>query len=415
MTRMIRMIGVLASFALLFSAGAAWAQDWPQWRGPNRDGKVTGFTVPKTWPKTLTQKWTAAVGTGVSSPVLVGDKLYAFGRIGGDEVTTCLDAATGKPVWQDKYATAAVGSPANAYGGPRSTPAVAEGKIYTLGVNGTVSCLDAATGMEVWRKNTGEKPQFSTSMSPLVADGKCFVFLKALTAFDSVSGDVKWTGPSGTPYGSPVLMTVAGTKQLVAPTENSLAGVNLMDGKVAWQVKLPGGYSSNYPTPIIDGQTVIYNSPGKGAGGSSMALKIEKKDDAFTTTELWKGTGAYQYNTPVLKDGLLFGLSGSRTFFCMDAKTGKALWTDNTPRGEAGGVFSAGSVILAWTGPASFKGKGEKVSGDSELVAFEANGTGYKEIANYKLSPGSGLALPIIAGNRLYLKGNSEVTLWTIE
>ncbi len=73
MTRMIRMIGVLASFALLFSAGAAWAQDWPQWRGPNRDGKVTGFTVPKTWPKTLTQKWTAAVGTGVSSPVLVGD------------------------------------------------------------------------------------------------------------------------------------------------------------------------------------------------------------------------------------------------------------------------------------------------------------------------------------------------------
>ncbi len=345
----------------------------------------------------------------------MGDKLYAFGRIGGDEVTTCLDAATGKPVWQDKYATAAVGSPANAYGGPRSTPAVAEGKIYTLGVNGTVSCLDAATGMEVWRKNTGEKPQFSTSMSPLVADGKCFVFLKALTAFDSVSGDVKWTGPSGTPYGSPVLMTVAGTKQLVAPTENSLAGVNLMDGKVAWQVKLPGGYSSNYPTPIIDGQTVIYNSPGKGAGGSSMALKIEKKDDAFTTTELWKGTGAYQYNTPVLKDGLLFGLSGSRTFFCMDAKTGKALWTDNTPRGEAGGVFSAGSVILAWTGPASFKGKGEKVSGDSELVAFEANGTGYKEIANYKLSPGSGLALPIIAGNRLYLKGNSEVTLWTIE
>jgi outer membrane protein assembly factor BamB len=413
MSRTIRMIGVPASFALLLSA--VWAQDWPQWRGPNRDNKVVGFTAPKVWPKELTKKWTATVGTGVSSPVLVGDKLYTFGRIGAEEVITCLDAATGKPVWEDKYATAAVAKPANAYGGPRSTPAVAEGKIYTLGVNGTVSCLDAGSGKEVWRKSTGEKPQFSTSMSPLVADGKCFVFLQALTAFDIASGDVKWMGPSGTPYGSPVLMTVAGTKQLVAPTENSLAGVNLMDGKVAWQVKLSGGYSSNYPTPIIDGQTVIYSSPGKGGGGSSMALKIEKKDDKFTATELWKGPGAYQYSTPVLKDGLLFGLSGSRTFFCMDANTGKVLWTDTTPRGEAGGVLNAGAVILAWTGPASFKGKGENVAGDSELLAFEPNGTAYKEVAKYKLSPGSGLAYPIIAGNRVYVKGNSDVTLWTIE
>jgi outer membrane protein assembly factor BamB len=413
MSRTIRMIAVLASFALMLSA--VWGQDWPQWRGPNRDNKVEGFTAPKTWPKELTKKWTATVGTGVSSPVLVGEKLYAFGRIGGEEVTTCLDAATGKPLWEEKYKTDAVKAPAASYGGPRSTPAVAGGKIYTLGVNGTVSCLDASSGKEIWRKKTGEKPQFSTSMSPLVADGKCIVFLDNLTAFDAASGDVKWQGPSGAPYGSPVLMTVAGTKQLVAPTENSLAGVNLADGKVLWQVKLPGGYSSNYPTPIIDGQTVIYNSPGKGGGGSSMALKVEKKDDKFIATELWKGPGAYQYSTPVLKDGLLFGLSGSRTFFCMDAKAGKVLWTDTTPRGEAGGVLNAGSVILAWTGPASFKSKGENVPGDSEFVAFEPNGAAYKEIAKYKLSPGSGLAYPIVAGNRIYVKGNNDLTLWTIE
>ena len=147
-----------------------------------------------------------------------------------------------------------------------------------------------------------------------------------------------------------------------------------------------------------------------------MALNIDKKDDKFTATELWKGTGAYQYNTPVLKDGLLFGLSGGRTFFCMDAKTGKVLWTDDTPRGEADGVFNAGSMILAWTGPASFKGKGENVPGDSKVRGiFESNGAAYKEIAKYKLSPGSGLAHPIIAGNRVYVKGNNEITLWTID
>jgi outer membrane protein assembly factor BamB len=420
MTKAIRASGVLAGFALLLGAAGARAQDWPQWRGPNRDGKLAGFTAPRAWPKTLTQKWTATVGTGVSSPVLVGDKLYAFGRIGGDEVTTCLDAATGKPLWQDKNSTTAIGGPASGYGGPRSTPAVADGKIYTLGVHGTVSCLDAASGKEVWRKDTGEEPQFATSMSPLVADGKCVVFLDALTAFDVTSGEVKWKGPSGTPYGSPVLMTVDGTKQVVTPTTNSLVGVGLADGKVLWQTKLPAGkYTVNYSTPIIDGQTVIYGSPSKGSGTSS-ALHIEKKGDSFTATELWKSTGTYQYNTPVLKDGLLFGLSLDKTFFCMDGKTGKVLWTDDTPRGEAGGVLNAGSVILALTGPAAAGGKGkgkgsETAAGDSELVAFEPSSAGYKEVAKYKLSPGTGLAYPLVAGNRVYVKGNTELTLWTID
>jgi len=203
-----RVTNMLASCVLVvLSAADIWAQDWPQWRGPNRDNKVEGFTVPKAWPETLTKKWSATVGTGVSSPALVGDKLYAFGRIDGDEVTTCLNATTGKVVWQEKYSTAAVEGAARGYGGPRSTPAVSEGKVYTLGVNGTLSCLDAATGQIVWRKGSGEPPRFYTSASPLIADGKCIVFGSALTAFDVTSGEVKWKGPGGTPYGSPVLMT----------------------------------------------------------------------------------------------------------------------------------------------------------------------------------------------------------------
>src|SRR6476660_3914953 len=112
-------IGSLVALALVLGARSATAQDWPQWRGPHRDGKVEGFTPPKAWPKTLSEKWSATVGSGVSSPVLVGDKLYVFGRIGGEEVTTCLDAGTGKVVWQDKYDTPAVGGAAKGYGGPR--------------------------------------------------------------------------------------------------------------------------------------------------------------------------------------------------------------------------------------------------------------------------------------------------------
>ena len=164
-------------------------------------------------------------------------------------------------------------------------------------------------------------------------------------------------------------------------------------------------------------ETVIYESPTKGTG-TSMALKIEKKENAFTATEVWKGTGCYQYNTPVLKDGLLFGLSSNKMFFCADAKSGKVLWTDDTPRGETGGLINAGSVILALTGPASGGGKGrgsETATGDLELTAFEPSSAAYKEVAKYKLSPGAGLAYPVVVGNRVYGKGNSEVTLWTID
>jgi outer membrane protein assembly factor BamB len=401
-----RTVGVLAGCLLLLSAGDVSAQDWPQWRGPNRDNKVTGFAAPTAWPKALTQKWTATVGQGESSPVLVGDKVYVCGREGNQEVTTCLNADSGKVVWQDKYKAQAVTGPASRFPGTRSTPAVADGKVCTLGVAGVVSCLDAASGKVVWRKDTGSWPQFYTSSSPLIVDGKCVVYVGALTAFDLATGEPKWQWTGGeTPYGSPVLMTADGVKQVVTPSASSVVGVALADGKLLWQFKFKGsGYSVSYGTPIIDGQTVIYVAPGGRKGpGSTMAFKVQKKGDTFATTEVWKTKQlAYQYNTPVLKGGLLFGLSPSKTFFCADAKTGKVLWTDTTPRGEAGAVLNAGSVLLALTG-------------SSELVAFEPSAKGYREVAKYRVSTTSGLPSPIIAGNRVYVKGRDSLTLWTIE
>jgi outer membrane protein assembly factor BamB len=410
MTNAKRMVGVMAGCALLLSAGSVRAQDWPQWRGPHRDGKVTGFTPPQTWPKALTQKWTVTVGDGVSSPVLVGDKVYVFAREGGDEVTLCLDAASGKPLWQDKYAAAKVTGPAAGFKvkftGPRSTPAVAEGKICTLGVGGVVSCLDANTGKVVWRKETRAKPKFYTSSSPLIADGLCVVYVGALTAYDLATGAEKWKWDSGeTPYGSPVLMTADGVKQVVTPTPSSVAGVGLADGKLLWQFKFkPSSYFGSYSTPIIDGQTVIYTATGgRGGPGSTMAYKVEKKGDAFAAKEVWKTKQlAYQYNTPVLKDGLLFGLGTGMQFFCADAKTGKELWTDNLTHGEAGGVVAAGPVIMALTG-------------DSELVVFQPSAKGYMELAKYRVSATTGLPYPVISGNRVFVKGTSALTLWTID
>jgi outer membrane protein assembly factor BamB len=390
-------IGALAAGITLLPSSGVVAADWPQWRGPHRDNKVAGFTTPATWPKELTQKWKTAVGLGDASPALVGNKLYVFTRQGDDEVTTCVDASNGMRVWQDKYAAVAVTGPAGGHAGPRSSPAVAEGKVCTLGVGGVLSCLNAATGKVVWRKDSKAWPAFYTSSSPLIVDGQCIAQLGgrgngSITAYDLNSGAEKWSwtgeGPS---YGSPVLATIDGTKQILALTERSLVGIRVADGKLLLQAPFTGG-RYNMCTPIVDGPTVIC---------SGRAVKLEKQGDGFTANELWKGEPPNQFNTPVLKDGFLYGLSGRRNLFCASEQTGEVLWTDATPRGECGAVLDAGPVLLALTS-------------DAELVAFKPSSKEYTELAKYKVADTPTWAYPVIAGNRIFVKDRESLTLWTL-
>ena len=150
---------------------------------------------------------------------------------------------------------------ASGYPGPRSTPVVAEGKICALGVNGVVSCLDAATGKLVWREDTKTKPKFNTATSPMIVGDKLIVYSAGLTAYYLTDGKIKWEWKSGNPpYGSPNLMTVGGETQIVTPTSSVLAGISL-EGKRLWDVSLPtADYTSSYSTPLIDdGPTIIYD------------------------------------------------------------------------------------------------------------------------------------------------------------
>jgi hypothetical protein len=134
---------------------------------------------------------------------------------------------------------------------------------------------------------------------------------------------------------------------------------------------------------------------------SGRAFKIEKQGDSFAARELWKSESPAPFNTPVLKDGLLFGLSGRRNFFCMNAQTGEVLWTDSTARGECGAVLDAGAVLLALTS-------------DSELVAFQPSNKAYAELARIKVADTPTWAYPIIAENRVFVKDRDSVTLWTL-
>jgi outer membrane protein assembly factor BamB len=413
---------------ILLGASGAGAQDWPQWRGTNRDGKVTGFTAPKTWPKELTKKWSVTVGDGVATPALVGDKLYVFGRQGGDEVVRCLNvAADGKEVWSDKYATDPASGPAGSFPGPRCSPTVAEGKVVTLGVSGVLSCYDAASGKMLWRnedyKGTprqGAVPQFFTSSSPLIVDGLCIAQVGgsskgAIVAFDLAGGKEKWKWDGdGTGYASPVLLTLGGTKAIVAETDGNIVALGSADGKLLWKTAFKVRY--NACTPMVEGQTIIYSGMGRG----TKAVKVEKKGDEVSATDLWSNSeNSVQFNTPVVKNGLVFGISEGNKLFCINAETGKTSWSTALGMGGGGGgggkpgrggmggggygsVVDAGTILFALT-PAG------------QLTVFEPSDKEFKEVAKYKVASGSTYAYPVISGNRVFIKDKDAVTLYTIE
>jgi outer membrane protein assembly factor BamB len=394
---------------LILAAGVVRAADWAQWRGPDRDGSVEGFAAPATWPQALTPTWKVAVGTGCSTPALVGDKLYVFTRQGEDEVVLCLNAGDGKEVWRDAYAAQAVSGAAGRHPGPRSSIAVADGKIVTLGVGGVVSCLDAATGKVAWRKDPFPRvaPRFFTSMSPVIVDGMAIAHVGAagngaLVAFDLNTGGEKWRwATEGPEYASPVVLTVAGTTQVVTLAEKSIAGISLADGKLLWsQPFAPEGRAYNAATPIVDGQTVIY----MGAGRSAHAVKIEKAGDGFAAKEVWTNADAApQFNTPVLNGGALFGLSSRGNLFCVDAATGQTKWVDETSRDRSGfcAMVNAGSVLLA-------------LPSSGELIAFKPATDKYTELAKIKVAESATYAHPVIAGNRIFVKDQDSLALLTI-
>jgi len=400
----------MLSCVILICASCVFAQDWPQWRGVNRDGKVTGFEAPRQWPKELKLRWKTPVGTGDSTPALVGDKLYVFTRQGVEEVTTCLEVERGEEQWMNKYEAQAVTGAAARHPGPRSSPAVADGKVVTLGVGGVLSCLDAATGKVVWRKDPFPKlvPQFFTSTSPIIVDGMAIGHLGgqdngAIIAYDLNTGNEKWRwAGEGPAYSSPALLTVAGTKQLVTLAEKSVVALGVADGKLLWQLPFPTARRAyNAATPIIDGQTVIYTGAGRGA----KAVKVEKQGDGFVANELWSNAElAPQYNTPVLTEGMLFGLTSSGNLYCINAKTGQTAWTDETQRDRSGfgAIVSAGSCLMA-------------LPSSSELIVYKPSDKEYSELAAIKVSETPSYSCPVISGNRIFIKDQDAVTMFVVE
>jgi outer membrane protein assembly factor BamB len=348
------------------------------------------------------------VGEGVSSPVVVGDRVFVFTRQRDDELVLCLDPATGKERWRSEpYPAPYQWWPGEGTfsKGPRSTPTVAGGRVYTAGVSGVLSCFDAGTGQVLWRKGATQPPPYGGPASPLVTGGLCIAHLgcggrddkDGLTAFDAATGEVRWrfADGSGPGYGSPILVELAGERQVVALTSWELLGVSAATGKKLWGIRLNG--SEKDSTPLVYQDLIIFAD----YKDRPRAVRLEKGDRGLTPREVWRGDGPTPYmSSPVLAGDLAFGMSarGRGCFFCLDVRSGKTLWeSGQTPQGFGyASVLRAGGVVLFLTS----KGR---------LVVVKADGSGYKPVAEYRVSDRETWPCPAFLGGRILVRDDSTV------
>ena len=306
-----RVGGLLAGVAVLLIAPVA-AQDWPQWRGPNRDGAIASFNPPSSWPERLARQWQVDVGLGYATPLVVGTRLYLFTRQGEEEVMQALDASSGKPLWRTSYRAPFEmnSSTARHRAGPKSTPAYAGGRLFTLGMSSIVTAFDAATGKQLWQKPaTKAQPAFHTAMSPLVDGDRVIIHVggpgdTALTAFDVATGEPRWRWTGDSPaYGSPIAVELAGTRQIVTFTHKNLVGVSAATGALLWSRPFSTPSDTTSQTPLLHKDTVIQ----AGRENGFVAFRVVRKGDGYATEDVWRTDQVSQHMTNgVAIDGVLY-------------------------------------------------------------------------------------------------------------
>ena len=401
---------ILRTAALQAQAGAA---DWPQWRGTNRDGAAGSFRPPAKWPETLTMKWRHDVGEGYSTPVVVGDTVYAFGRqVGGDnEVVTAFEANTGKQLWQAQYAAPyTVVKAAAGHGmGPKATPAYADGRLFTFGISGILTAFDAKSGKILWQKPApAEGPTFTTSQSPMVDRGLLIVHVGgakggALTAFDPATGNPKWQwsgdGPS---YGSPIIAELGGVRQVVTFTLDNLVGVSAETGEQLWIRPFKAPSQVNAGTPIVVRDMVIVSGQDLGI----TAFRVARQGGTWVTENVWENDALfYRLSNSVIVGNALFGLSPQNRgqFFFIDAATGKTLWTGEPRAADNAAVAKSGNLLLI-------------LKADGQLIVADGSTTSaLTPIRTYKVAEPPTWGAPSFSGTRIFVKDATGVSMWAVE
>jgi outer membrane protein assembly factor BamB len=378
-----------SSFVLLFLVTAAPGADWPQWRGPNRDGVWPEKDLPDRFPDGgLTPRWRRPIGGGYGGIAATAGRVYVMDRVKAPreaERTLCLDAATGRELWTHEYA---VSYGKLDYGnGPRATPTVHDGRVYTYGALGHLHCLDAATGKPIWSRDTvkdfnGRVPTWGHACSPLIDGDRLVVQVggqpdACLVALDRKTGREVWRSLGDRPgYSSPVLATVAGRRQLVYWAAEHLSGLEPATGRVLWQVPHTTEYDVTISDPVCHKDTLLVSDYWTG----SIAVRLGAEGNKPEVVWQGKKPLSLLMATPLVRDGHAYALDRFNGLKCLDIRTGSVKWAqeDVTPRGSnphASFVWageralvlnSKGELILARLSPEGYRQLGKaKVIGDT--------------------------------------------------
>jgi len=381
-------------------------QDYPQWRGLNRDGAASAFAEPASWPETLTRRWKVDVGEGYATPLVVADTVYVFTRRNGTEVMTALEAKTGRERWHTNYpAPYAPATPAAAHGvGPKATPLFHNGRLYSLGITGIVSAFDAATGKLAWQTPSArEHPSYGTAVSP-VGDENLVVVHPGnhgpLTAFDANSGAVKWAGTDRGAYASPIIVQLGGIRQVVTMTQGSVLGVALSDGTRLWEYPWLSRSTPSAITPILYQETLIVSSQAMGVA----ALKPTRRADKWVVDVVWETKDVSLFlSNPVVVGDTLFGLSEKARgqFFALDAKSGTVLWLGRPRQASNTAIVKAADLLLL-------------LNDDAELIVARSSKNGFEPLKRYIVADSATWAQPAVSGNRFFIKDVTSLSLWTL-
>jgi outer membrane protein assembly factor BamB len=379
--------------------------DWPGFRGPGRDSIIRGVEIETDWSKSPpVALWRRPIGPGWSSFAVRGDLLYTQEQRGDDEVVTAYKVTTGEPVWRHRDAVRFYES--NGGAGPRATPTLGGGRVYTFGATGILNALEAGNGSVVWSRNAGSDtgvkvPGWGFTSSPLVVDDVVIVAASgALIAYDRASGDRRWFRKSkGGSYSSPQMATIGGVAQVLLLNGAGATSVAPADGTDLWEHSWPG-VPIVQPALTADGD-VLMSTGGMTGGAGMRRIAVAHGPGGWTTEERWTSSGLKPYFKDfVVHKGHAFGFDGS-ILACIDLADGKRKWK--------GGRYGNGQLVLLPDQDLLLV-----LSEEGELALVGATSDQFTELARFPALNSKTWNHPVLVGDVLLVRNGEEMAAFRL-
>jgi outer membrane protein assembly factor BamB len=379
--------------------------EWPGFRGPDRNSVIHGVQIATDWSASPpAQLWRRPVGPGWSSFAVNGDLFYTQEQRGGDEVVSCYRVSTGEPVWRHRDATRFWES--NAGAGPRGTPTLSNGRVYTLGATGIVNVLQAGSGAVVWSRNAAKElnakvPFWGISSSPVVVDDVVIVAAGGkLGGYELETGKLRWSGGGGGfSYSSPHLVTIDGVPQVLFISGPGTTSVVPSTGKVLWEHKWEGG-AIVQPAITADGDVVV-NAMAGASGAGIRRIAVAHTGDKWTAAERWTSTGLKPYfNDFVLHKGYAYGFDNN-ILSCVDLQDGTRKWK--------GGRYGSGQLVLLADQDLLLV-----ISEEGELALVKATPDQFTEVAKVPALDGKTWNHPVVIRDLLLVRNDHEMAAYRL-